>query len=190
MKNASLTTKSSSLSNGWPMKWLRGRCPTNWYQGQRFYVWYLKKLYKWCHSNNQVMSIKNARYKPQPSIQKQAFASMRSTPFIEIDAKGGEIVQRYESFWKDWDKEVEFGHGHKQRGGATLKDVKGSKFLDKRSTQVGGASSWTLIDCIWYVHIHVLACSAYAFKFNMHDCVVYASCRIWLMKWKLACIGW
>ena len=25
--------------------------------------------------------------------------------------------------------------------GATLKDVKGSKFLDKRSTQVGGASS-------------------------------------------------
>jgi hypothetical protein len=27
----------------------------------------------------------------------------------------------------------------------TLKNMKGSKFLDKRSTQVGGASSWTLI---------------------------------------------
>ena len=27
----------------------------------------------------------------------QAFASMRSTPFMEIDDKGGEIVQRYES---------------------------------------------------------------------------------------------
>ena len=27
-----------------------------------------------------------------------AFASMRSTPFMEIDDKGGEIVQRYESF--------------------------------------------------------------------------------------------
>ena len=26
------------------------------------------------------------------------FASMRSTPFMEIDDKGGEIVQRYESF--------------------------------------------------------------------------------------------
>ena len=25
------------------------------------------------------------------------FASMRSTPFMEIDDKGGEIVQRYES---------------------------------------------------------------------------------------------
>ena len=47
------------------------------------------------------MSIKNARFKPQPSTQKQAFASMRSTPFMEIDAKRGEIVQRYESFGKD-----------------------------------------------------------------------------------------
>ena len=79
MKNASLTYKSSSLSNGWPMLWHRGRCPTNWYQYQRSYVWYLKKphkwylqvtsgIYKWCHSNNQVMSIKNARFKPQPTI--------------------------------------------------------------------------------------------------------------------------
>jgi hypothetical protein len=30
-----------------------------------------------------------------------AFASMRNTPFIEIDDKGGEIVQIYESFRKD-----------------------------------------------------------------------------------------
>ena len=27
----------------------------------------------------------------------QTFASMRSTPFMEIDDKGGEIVQRYEN---------------------------------------------------------------------------------------------
>ena len=32
--------------------------------------------------------------------------------------------------------------------GATLKKRNGSKFLDKRSTQIGGASSCTLIDCI------------------------------------------
>ena len=44
--------------------------------------------------------------------------------------------------------------------GATLKKRDGSKFLDKRSIQIGGASSSTLIDCIWYVHIHVLACIA------------------------------
>jgi hypothetical protein len=30
-----------------------------------------------------------------------AFASMRSIPFMKIDDKGGEIVQRYESFGKD-----------------------------------------------------------------------------------------
>ena len=28
------------------------------------------------------------------------FASMRSTPFVEIDDKGGEIVQRYESLYR------------------------------------------------------------------------------------------
>ena len=44
------------------------------------------------------------------------FASMRSTPFMEIDDKGGEIVQRYESFGRHWRKEVEVGHGHGQRG--------------------------------------------------------------------------
>ena len=41
---------------------------------------------------------KNARFKPQPSTPMQHFASMRSTPFMEIDDKGGEIIQRYESF--------------------------------------------------------------------------------------------
>jgi hypothetical protein len=30
-----------------------------------------------------------------------AFASKRSIPFVEIDDKGGEIVQRYESFGGD-----------------------------------------------------------------------------------------
>jgi hypothetical protein len=38
------------------------------------------------------VSIKNARFKPQPSTPMQAFASIRSIPFMEIDDKGGEIV--------------------------------------------------------------------------------------------------
>jgi hypothetical protein len=37
------------------------------------------------------ISIKNTRFKPQPSTPMQAFASMRSTSFIEIDDKGGEV---------------------------------------------------------------------------------------------------
>ena len=73
-----------------------GGCPTNWYQDQRSYMWYLKSY------TSGVIPIfgrvhKNARFKPQPSTLMQAFASMRSTPFMEINDKGGEIVQRYES---------------------------------------------------------------------------------------------
>jgi hypothetical protein len=41
-----------------------------------------------------VVSIKNAKFKPQPSTPMQAFASMRSTPFMEIDDKGREIVYK------------------------------------------------------------------------------------------------
>ena len=50
------------------------------------------------------MSIKNARFKPQPSIPMQSFVTMRFTlfqlvsidligitPFMEIDDKGGEV---------------------------------------------------------------------------------------------------
>ena len=82
------------------------------------------KGYKLCHSNNQVMSIKMQDLSFNYLPQMQTFPSIRSTPFMKISDKGGEIVQIYESFGKDWDKEVEFGHRHKQRGGATLKDVK------------------------------------------------------------------
>ena len=41
-----------------------------------------------------------------------------------------------------------FGHGHGQRGSNIKMNQEGSKFLDKRRTQVGGPSSWTLIVCI------------------------------------------
>ena len=61
----------------------------------------------------------------------------RCTPFMEIDDKGGEVgtkickcIMGRSRSWPDMDKER-----------ATLKNGEGSKFLDKRSTQVGGASS-------------------------------------------------
>ena len=72
------------------------RSPTN-----STYKWYLQVtsgIYKWCHSNNQVMCIKMQDSSLNHLSQMQTFASMRSTPFMEIDDKGGEIVQRYESF--------------------------------------------------------------------------------------------
>jgi hypothetical protein len=45
---------------------------------------------------------KIARFKPQPSTPMQSFVSIRSTPSMEIDDKGRDIVQRYESFGRDW----------------------------------------------------------------------------------------
>ena len=57
----------------------------------------------------------------------------RCTPFMEIDDKGGEIKTKILQLgiWT-WTMVKE---------GATLKNGEGSKFLDKKSTQVGGASS-------------------------------------------------
>ena len=65
---------------------------------------------------------------------------------MEIDDKGGEIVQRYESFEIEIVQggEIRYKSSKKQRldmdmdkEGATLKKRDGSKLLDKRSTQVG-----------------------------------------------------
>jgi hypothetical protein len=60
-----------------------------------------QELYKWCHSNICGGIHNKWRFKTQPSTPIQAFASMRSISFMEIDDKGGEIVQRYESFRRD-----------------------------------------------------------------------------------------
>jgi hypothetical protein len=65
-----------------------------------------------------------------------AFASMRSTPLWKLMTKGERLhkdikaLGEIERLDMDIDKE-----------GATMKNMMGSKFLDKRSTQVVGASS-------------------------------------------------
>ena len=66
---------------------------------------------------------------------------------MEIDDKGGEIVQRYEAWGeivqRRRDKKIRYekvGHGHGQKG-SNIGEKTGSQVLDKRSTQVGGASS-------------------------------------------------
>ena len=62
--------------------------------------------------------------------QMQAFASIRSTPFMEIDGR-------------DWYKDMKYARGIREKldldmdmdkEGATLRNEEGSKFLDKRST--------------------------------------------------------
>jgi hypothetical protein len=51
--------------------------------------------------------------------------------------KGERVYRGIESFGR----EIKVWTWTMDKEGATLKNVKGSKFLDKRSTQVGGPSS-------------------------------------------------
>ena len=48
-----------------------------------------------------VVPIKNEDSSLNHLPQMQASTLIRSTPFMKIDNKGGEIVQRYESFGRD-----------------------------------------------------------------------------------------
>ena len=77
-------------------------------------------IFKWCHSNNQVMSIKMQDLSLNHLPQMHTFTSMRSTPFMETDDKGGEIVQRYESF------EIEIEQGGEIRY-KSLENIESSK---------------------------------------------------------------
>ena len=75
--------------------------------------------------------------------QMQTFVSMRSTPFMEIDDKGGEVDKDMKYARRSIGEKLEYwelGMDMDQEG-AILKNGRGSKFLNKRSRQVGGASS-------------------------------------------------
>jgi hypothetical protein len=75
------------------------------------------------------MSIKNAKFKFQPSAPMLAFASMRNTPFMEIDDKGERLDKDMKDFL--WGKDC-FGerddieHGYGQRG-SNIEECKGIK---------------------------------------------------------------
>ena len=60
---------------------------------QRSYVWYLKSYTNGVIPTYEVVSIKNARFKSQPSTPMQAFASIRSTHFMKIDDKEGGLYK-------------------------------------------------------------------------------------------------
>ena len=71
---------------------------------KKSYVWYLKKpytSYKWYIQVVSFQQTKRCPSKIQDSSlnhlpQMHTLASMRNSPFMEIDDKGGEIIQRYE----------------------------------------------------------------------------------------------
>jgi hypothetical protein len=59
-------------------------------------MWYVKSNTSNVIPTCVVTSIKNAKFKPQPSTLIKPLYQLR-TPFMEIDDKEGEVVQRYES---------------------------------------------------------------------------------------------
>ena len=124
--------KSSSLANGWPMLWHRERCPTDWYQGQRSYEWYLKSYPNGVIPTYEVMSIKmqdsSVNHLPKCNLLYQVMHTF------------------YRNWWqrgRDWYKDMKYARGIREKldldmdmdkEGATLRNGEGSKFFDKRST--------------------------------------------------------
>ena len=115
MKNASLTYKSSSVSNGWPMLSHRGEvshklilrskilCVVSQEALHKIQVVQVTSgIYKWCHSNNQVMSIKNARFKPQPSTPNVYLCINEKLTFYGNWWQRGRDCTKIWKLW-DWD---------------------------------------------------------------------------------------
>jgi hypothetical protein len=83
---------------------------------------------------------------------------MRSTPFMEIDDKGGEIVQRYESFGKDWGLDMENG----QRG-SNIEECEGIKILGQEKHTSRGSKlmnfDWLHLICAYSCAcLHCISC--------------------------------
>jgi hypothetical protein len=98
------------------------------------------------------MFIKNAKFKPQPSTPMQAFASMRGTHFMEIDDKGGEIVQRYESFMRDRGLDMD----NRQRG-SNIEECEGIK-IHGQEMHTSRGSKLMNFDCLHLICAYSCAC--------------------------------
>ena len=68
-----------------------------------------------------MVSIKNARFKWQPSIPRATLYIKRCTPFMKIDDKGGEISTKIL-------RKVGFGHEYGQRG-SNIEELRRIKIL-------------------------------------------------------------
>jgi hypothetical protein len=89
---------------------------------------------KWCHPNIGVNVHKKCTIQVSTIYPMLAFASIKSTPFMKINDKGGEIGQRYvwgrDCFGKD--REIDdIGHGHGQRG-SNIEECKEIKILGQK----------------------------------------------------------
>ena len=72
-----------------------------WYHKKPYISSGIYKGYKWCHSNNQVMSIKNARFKPQPSTPNANLCiNEKHTFYGNLWQRGRDCTK----IWKLWER--------------------------------------------------------------------------------------
>ena len=132
-----------------------------------------QELYKWCHSNICSGVHKKCKIQVSTIYPNTTLCIKRCTPFMEIDDKGGEIETKIlqMGIWT-WTMD-------KDR--ATLRNWEGSKFLDKRITQVGGASSWT---CLFAFDLCIVMCLLALHKFlNLNASFVWCMLVVELEWW-------
>ena len=112
--------------------------------------------------------------------------SCGTNPFMVIDDKGGEIWvkiclfgQRLDKYIREMRVQIWTWIKREQHW-----RIEGDQILGQEKHTSRGSKLMNLIDCIWCVHIHMLACICINFKFNMQClCAMYASHRAWMMIW-------
>ena len=119
----------------------------------------------------QVVSIKNTRFKCQPSIHKCNPLYQKKHTFLEIDDKREEISTKISL-------EVGFGHGYGQRRGSNIEKLRMIKILGQEKHTSRGSKpmnfDWLHLRCAYSCAcLHCIS-----FKFDKHACMLYASCRI------------
>ena len=127
----------------------RGRSPTT--IGVK-----VTRSYTWCHSNNQVIFIKNARFKCQPSTPMQPFVSKEAYLLWKLMTKEERLEQRYEMHHGEKYK-LDMDNGQR---GSNIEELRRIKILGQEKHTSRGSKLMNLFVCIWFVHSHVLACIA------------------------------
>ena len=117
-KASSLTNKSSSLSNEWPMLWHRVRCPPIGIK-VKDPTWGISRATSGVIPTYVVVSIKNTRFKCQPSTPSATLCINKMHTLYGNWWQRGRSGQRYEICKKKHWGEVGIlgiGHGHGPRG--------------------------------------------------------------------------
>jgi hypothetical protein len=152
-EESSLTYKSSRFSIGWPMLWHRGGVPPIGIK-VKDPTWGLSRA-----TNGVIPTFGDVHKKYKIQV---------STIYLNAILCINKKHIFYRNWWqreRSWNKdmkmhyggEVEDGHGQR---GSIIEEWRWIKILKQEKHTSRGSKFMNLIGCIWYVHIHVLVCTA------------------------------